>query len=108
MSLFDLAVPEGDAVCGTSLALSGAVSNHCYWSFPYRSAASVQSFDAMVQRVANCASVDGRLYGGDMVNHPDTYDLRRFMVAGNIVNVSLKDKASLQKTIVFLRISGTP
>ncbi|AEI92607.1 hypothetical protein RLO149_c005790 [Roseobacter litoralis Och 149] len=107
MSLFEASGMASGAVCATSRALSGAVSNHCYWSFPYRSAASTQSFDAVVQRVADCANA--QVYSKEnTVNHPDTYDLRRFTIAGKIVDVSLKDKAALQQTIVFLRISGAP
>ena len=107
MALFEAAGLAPEAVCAASRALSGNVSNHCHWSFPYRSAASAQGFDALVQRVADCADTADD-HDGDAVNHPDSYDLRRFTVAGKSIDVSLKDKAALQQSIVFLRISGAP
>ncbi|ABG33317.1 hypothetical protein CEP88_08605 [Roseobacter denitrificans] len=108
LSLFDAAGLDTDPVCGASRALSGSVSNHCYWAFPYRASQSHLAFDAMVKRVALCADGNARADGDAGVNHPDSYDLRRFTVGGNIVDVSLKDKAALQQTIVFLRVSGAP
>lgn len=39
-----------------------------------------------------------------VVNHPDSYDLLQFNFGPAIVSVSLKDKAALAKTYVFLRI----
>lgn len=106
-SLFDAVGLAPKPACATSRALSGPVSNHCYWSFPYRSALATQSFETLVQRVTKCANAQVHSKE-DTVNHPDTYDLRRFTIAGKIVDVSLKDKAALQQTIVFLRVSGAP
>jgi hypothetical protein len=37
------------------------------------------------------------------VSHPDCYDLRQFRVGQGILNVSLKDKARLVQTYLFVR-----
>ena len=38
------------------------------------------------------------------VNHPDSYDQQRFRAEGAELSLSLKDKAALDKSFVFLRV----
>ncbi len=90
-------------VCGTSLAVSGVQSSHCYWAFDYRSDAARGGFLQVAAGVAACA--DPIAQEGD-VNHPDSYDLRQFDLGGATVAVSLKDKGALQQTLVFLRVEA--
>jgi hypothetical protein len=41
------------------------------------------------------------------VNHPDFYDLQTFQLNGLEIGVSLKDKAGLSETYIFLRIMAS-
>ena len=78
----------------------------CRWDFAYRDAAARSVFDAMSQRLGDCAGPDGIVTDDQPVNHPDTYDLRRFAFAGMDMALSLKDKAALDKSLIFLRVSA--
>ncbi|MEM9584650.1 MAG: hypothetical protein AAGA08_16185 [Pseudomonadota bacterium] len=94
-----------DPSCRSSLAQSGATSLHCGWPFQYRASQAKDAFLALVEDVQACLGPDASRVGDPKVNHPDFYELQVFGVAEGEVGVSLKDKASLQKTYVFLRIT---
>ncbi|MEP6266757.1 MAG: hypothetical protein ABJ139_05415 [Paracoccaceae bacterium] len=92
------------ADCGFTQALSGGTSNHCFWSFPYRSDAARAFFEGTVKDISECTMVTSEPLDESAVNHPDSYDLRRFEEGGKVISISLKDKGALQKTVVFLRM----
>ena len=102
-----LALPNtGDTVdCTRSLMLSGGSQLHCGWAFPYRAAAAKQAFEHLVAAVADCVGAAAQLQKGLNINHPDYYDLQTFRLEGQEFGVSLKDKAALSETYVFLRVS---
>ena len=87
--------------CNRSIALGGAVSHSCAQAFAYRSEAAQQTFAKMLEDVGTCATPI--INRAPSVSHPDSYDLRQFETPRMIVSVSLKDKAALSKTYVFLR-----
>lgn len=87
--------------CSRSIALGGATSHSCAKGFAYRSEAAHETFAQMLQDVAGCATPI--MNRAPSVSHPDSYDLRQFETPHMIVSVSLKDKASLSETYVFLR-----
>ncbi|MEP4194867.1 MAG: hypothetical protein ABJL99_04440 [Aliishimia sp.] len=97
---------SGEVVtCTRSLMLSGGAQIHCGWAFAYRSPAATQAFETLVSTVAECLG-DGAAITADLdVNHPDFYDLQTFQLGDQEVGVSLKDKASLSETYVFLRVA---
>ncbi|MEM1162071.1 MAG: hypothetical protein AAGJ28_14145 [Pseudomonadota bacterium] len=97
----------GAASCDMSLAPGGARSHDCLWSFGYRDAKAAEAFDAMLASAGACFP-GGAFVGDQSVNHPDFYDLQTLAVDGVEIKISLKDKAALQKTLVFLRVVGRP
>ncbi len=96
----------GEVACKRSLGLSGARSLNCAWPFAYRVAEARAAFEALSADVENCA-VPARAPAPG-VNHPDSYDLRLYSYQGGAVAVSLKDKAALRETYVFLRMETVP
>ena len=88
--------------CTRSLMLSGGSQVHCGWAFPYRAPAA---FERLVRTVAACLGTEASMTVDQDVNHPDFYDLQTFQSKGREIGVSLKDKAGLSETYVFLRIA---
>jgi hypothetical protein len=91
------------AGCKTSLGLQGGKSLHCMWTFPYRADTAAQAFDTLQSKVRACGAVERAQ--DQNVNHPDFYDLRIFSFGTETVGISLKDKAMLSQTLVFLTFS---
>ncbi len=92
---------SGDADCNITSGSGAALV--CRWDFPYRSAEASNRF-AQLQSLARTCTHDnlpGQVDTG--VNHPDFYEAVHFPVSGGDLVVSLKDKAALQATLVFLR-----
>jgi hypothetical protein len=93
-----------EPTCSRSIALSGQASRHCYWLFEYRSDDASDAFETTVEAVSGCLNTQQTAQTEPSVNHPDSYDLRAFNVEGGTLSVSIKDKGSLQKTAIFLRM----
>lgn len=97
---------SGAETCRTARALSGAQTYHCAWKFPYRSAAASRVFDSFSRALKDCFPQEAQGAADQAVNHPDSYDLRQYMVGEVDVSVSLKDKGALQQTYVFIGVQG--
>ncbi len=78
---------------------------HCGWAFPYRAPEATAAFERLVTTIAACLGAEASVTADLDVNHPDFYDLRTFQSKGREIGVSLKDKAGLSETYVFLRIA---
>jgi hypothetical protein len=102
-----LASPDGGAIveCTTSLQLGGEVQTQCGWPFAYRSQDAADAFTRLNDTVVDCLGTDVMITQDQSVNHPDFYDLRMYQSEAQEIGVSLKDKAALQQTYVFLRLS---
>lgn len=102
-----LTLPGTDlpAQCTRSIVLSGGTQVHCGWAFPYRAPEAAAAFERLASEVAACLGGDASVTPDPDVNHPDFYDLQTFQLKGLEIGVSLKDKASLSNTYVFLRIA---
>lgn len=102
-----LALPDGGAVvdCTTSLQLGGGQQVQCGWPFAYRSEEATAAFTRLNDAVSACLGPDVAITQDQSVNHPDFYDLRLYRTNAQEIGVSLKDKAALQQTYVFLRLS---
>ena len=98
---------ETPAVCGQSMGVGGAMSTHCRWAFAYRDPRAAAAYRALVTDLAHCVGPEQVTANAEdkAVNHPDTYDLRLMAITGGTAGISLKDKAALQQTLVFLRIA---
>lgn len=77
----------------------------CGWAFGYRSGVADKAFEDISDMVGDCA----RFRGTDpsTVSHPDSYSLRQYLIGSDMISVSLKDKAGLNQTMVFLRTTAT-
>ena len=85
--------------------LSGSKSSNCNWVFSYRSDEAMTEFKGMLAALSACAVPASAIESDQPVNHPDFFDLRRLRVSNGDVGLSLKDKAELQKTYVFLTLT---
>ena len=93
--------------CNLALVPGGRRVFQCRWGFAYRSQASATKFAEVDDALTTCAQ-GMRTRDDQAVNHPDTYELRRYRAGAIDLSVSLKDKAALRKTFVFLSIHGDP
>ncbi len=102
-----LALPDEGTIadCTTSLQLGGGQQVQCGWPFAYRAEEATAAFGRLNDAVTACLGPDVAITQDQSVNHPDFYDLRIYRSANQEMGVSLKDKAALQQTYVFLRIS---
>ena len=80
---------------------------HCQWSHSFRSDAAQAAFDDLGETVAACFPA-AKAVRDQPVNHPDFYDLRSYDLGGTELALSLKDKAALGKTFVFLHVRPSP
>ena len=83
---------------------SNASSFWCTWKFPYRAQEAYGTFERFVGEVQSCIGERSTLYIDKGVNHPDYYAARRFRMERAEVAVSVKDKAALRSTFVFVRV----
>lgn len=92
--------------CDLSLQLDGSRVYRCYWKHAYRDADALAAFETKDRMLQTCTASKARAPQDQQVNHPDSYDLRTYQ-AGNVrLTASIKDKAALQETYVFLAIYG--
>ena len=100
---FNPGLPNG-AQCAVLLQLGGVRALNCQWGFSFRNPDAWKSFERLSGQIRECSGVAVLIDQDQLVNHPDTYDLRKFDWNGAIIDVSLKDKGALQQTFVFLRV----
>ncbi|MEM9277153.1 MAG: hypothetical protein AAGA76_01115 [Pseudomonadota bacterium] len=99
----DVGKPEN---CSISKELSGSSAYICFWEFDYRSPAATQGFETLNQSLIQCLGSDAQVKSDQPVNHPDFYDLKTYATDTATLSISIKDKAALEKTFVFLRVGG--
>ncbi len=102
---FNSGLPN-DAQCAVLLHLGGARALNCQWGFSFRNPDARNAFRHLSDQVRECSGVIVLMDQDQQVNHPDTYDLRKYDWNGAIIDVSLKDKGALQQTFVFLRVGA--
>ena len=104
-----LDLPSGGPAekCTRSLMLSGDVQTHCRWAFPYRAQAATQAFEALNVAISRCLGPTARMTSDPDVNHPDFYDLQIFQFGDQEIGISLKNKAALSQTFVFVRVTAS-
>lgn len=101
-------LPLDAAECGQSIALGGRSAVHCAWVFALRAPEAEAFFDGMARAAMACAGAKTGVTNTPAVNHPDSYDLRQFRLDGVTLSVSIKDKAALGRTYVFIRAERDP
>lgn len=94
--------------CGLSQNSAGQRQFHCQWKFEYRSPGASETLNSLSGAAQSCFEHQAIAFRDQGVNHPDTYDQRQFILGDAVLTISLKDKAALQKTYVFLRAQADP
>lgn len=90
------------AECSTYLTTDVTPGRTCFWSFPLRSSQAIEWANDLWRKVQSCG--EGTIQAPDQqVNHPDSYDLRRWRTDSGTFYISVKDKGALNQTLVFLR-----
>ena len=112
------AEPKGDAgdhearltLAGASTCLVTRKSKrswyHCTWTFPLRAQRATDSFDAFAGKLDGCLAQRATIHNDRSVNHPDSYTARRYDLEQAEVSLSVKDKAALGNTFIFIRVQG--
>ena len=77
---------------------------YCGWEFPYRAKHAYDIFDEFVREMNECIGQHATVHTDQSVNHPDYYSLHRYEMEQAEVSVSVKDKVSLGKTFIFIRV----
>ena len=96
---------KGAAFCGESLRPGGQKARHCAWAHPYRAPEAVGNAEILSERIESCLKATADQSPDARVNHPDSYDLRRWRMNGQTISLSIKDKAARGQTFVFLTIT---
>ena len=95
-----------DAECTTYLTATSETGVSCHWEYPYRSVSALQKATTLWETLSQCR--DGKARAPDtQVNHPDSYDLQALEHGNTVYTISVKDKAALNLTLVFLRREPT-
>ena len=102
----DIAEALGGLECAPYAELGSGQGVICEWGFEYRAERATQHYDTLVRRVSECFP-DLDFDDDDQVNHPDTYTQAIFELPKVNLAVSLKDKAALSQTLVFLKITAS-
>lgn len=90
--------------CRQVQLISGDPAIYCTWGFHYREADAYDTFRTFNVSLRQCLG-QGADSGNDLpVNHPDTYEQAVFHLGQTTISVSLKDKAELGRTFVFVGI----
>ena len=103
LDIFETAgIPPAGADCSTYLTATAGTGISCHWEHPYRAESARVKASILWETLTRCR--DGKEQAPDkQVNHPDSYDLRALAHGTTIYVLSVKDKAVLSRTLVFLR-----
>ena len=93
----------GAESCAMSTDEAGNRSFFCQWSFFYRAEGAAAVHDMLDRMIPVCVKGTKPLPADTGVNHPDSYELRRYQRGPVVISVSLKDKAAQDQSLVFLR-----
>ncbi|WP_299846119.1 hypothetical protein [uncultured Roseovarius sp.] len=90
--------------CDLSRDETGMQTYLCTWKFHYRAPGAAAVFDVLNRLIPVCVRGVKSLPEDTDVNHPDSYELRRYQRGKVVISTSLKDKAELEQTLTFLRL----
>ena len=100
--------PAGTDTCALANGEAGLRLYYCSWSFPYRTGEARRWFHQLDQKIGTCVNNQQQPKQDDPVNHPDSFILKSIQARGVEVSVSVKDKAALDRSLVFIRFQKTP
>ncbi len=97
--------PTG-ATCSLFLGQSARTGVSCHWEYSFRDAAAPRQAKEMWSGLRHCrAGIEPE--PDQLVNHPDSYDLKEWISKTGIYSISVKDKGQLERTLVFFRYEKT-
>lgn len=88
--------------CSTSKTLGGGSSEDCFWRFEFRSERAIAGFAKLADHLKACSAY----FSSDpepRVNHPDSFEQVHATMGTVGLRLSLKDKAALSESLVFLK-----
>lgn len=92
--------------CDLSRNVGGSQTYLCSWAFPYRAPGAAAVFDMLDRTIPVCIRGATAMPEDSSVNHPDSYELSSYRRGNVVISASLKDKAAISKSLVFLRIDA--
>lgn len=96
-----LGVPLERSTCSIYQTQLGRPAISCNWPFPYRDKAAEELAQSLWWELQSCRA--GEAQAADIqVNHPDSFMLSVWQTDDAIFRLSIKDKAGLGQTYVFL------
>jgi hypothetical protein len=98
-------VTSKSARCGTTLQQGGAQAIHCYVEFQYRAQQATTDLAHLHSDLSTCFDEQIPIGAGQIVNHPDSFDQIEYCGQSHRYSLSLKDKAGLAQTLIFLSAS---
>ncbi len=104
----DASLNDTEATCQTSMLHGGIPQNTCHWPYTYRADEALTRLDQLRAEIETCLGPDSALPADALVNHPDSFALYRYEGQGVHVALSLKDKAGLNQSLIFLSLSDIP
>jgi len=101
----DASLGRADATCRSTLLLGGGEQMVCHWSHLYRSAEAEAGYALLQAVVERCLASQPHADEAAPVNHPDSFRQAQYEGRGWRASVSLKDKAALGRSLVFVSLS---
>ncbi len=91
--------------CSFVRTLGGGQEHYCRWDYPFRSKDTLVKYSALNTAIRRCLDGPRQIEQDPDVNHPDTSSQIIYDFGTVTLRASIKDKAALQKTLVFLWIA---
>ena len=99
---------NGADQCASATGEGGSEIYYCSWQFPFRSGEARQLFTQLDAQVDSCLNTDSASTSDQPVNHPDSFWLNTYQLEKSKLSISVKDKSSLGKSLLFLRVQILP
>jgi hypothetical protein len=96
----------GAKSCALALVKGARRQLYCRWTFAYRSGEARAWLQKLDRRIHECVSLPIEVIDDTAVNHPDTFEQRRYLFGKNEISLSAKDKAANDQSHVFFSLTG--
>ena len=99
-------IPQGADQCASAIGEGGTNIHYCSWTFPFRSGEARQLFTNLNEQIGLCLNIGPNHESDQPVNHPDSFWLNTYRLETTKLSISVKDKSSLGKSLLFLRVQS--
>lgn len=96
----------GAKSCAIALGEDARRQLYCRWSFDYRSGEARMWFRRLEHRIRECISLPTDIVEDSPVNHPDTFQQRRYLFRKGEIALSVKDKAGHGQSHVLFSLTS--